>query len=505
MNDAPLLELRDIHKRFGGVVALGGVSLTLGRGEVLALVGENGAGKSTLMKVLGGVRRPDAGQILFDGRPVEIRGVNDATRLGVAFVHQELSLLDNLDVAGNVYLGREPRRLGLLDRADMARRVQPHLDRLGLGVTGRTPLRDLSLAQRQMVEIARALSLDARVIIMDEPTSSLTAGETDRLLTTVAELRRGGVSVIYVSHRLGEIERVADRATVLRDGQNAGELGGSGGGAITRDDMVRLMVGRGIKSPAAGRADGGEAGPVAVRLRGLRTAAHPRHAIDLDLRRGEILGLAGLVGAGRSELANAVFGVVPAVGGAVEIDGEVRPIRTAKAGVRAGIYLVPEDRRKSGLVGGMSVRHNITLPALSRLSKLGLLRRGREVRVSERLCALLRVKTAGVEAQVLDLSGGNQQKVVFAKWLARERSPTLMIFDEPTRGVDVGAKAEIYAIMRDLAARGAAVLMVSSDMEEVLGVSDRVAVMHEGRLAGVLGPGQMTERAVMRLAVGDEG
>ena len=490
--------MKGIGKRFPGVMALSGVDLEVGPGEVVALIGENGAGKSTLMKILGGVHQPDEGEILVEGNPVTIRSVSDALALRVGFIHQELNVLDNLDVAGNVFLGREPRRggpLGLVDTKRMRGEAEGYLRRLGLDVPGRTPLSRLSLAQRQLVEIAKALSQRARILIMDEPTSSLTLTETERLMAVVKDLRSQGVSVIYISHRLNEVRELADRVVALRDGKNAGALTRA---EVTHDRMVRMMVGRDIESFYAGGAGG--QGRALLSVRNLRTRRYPRHAVSFEVRDGEILGFAGLVGAGRTEVAHAIFGVEPPAGGEVTLGGEAVEINSPRAAIRRGIYLVPEDRRRCGLNVEDSIRGNVTLPSLRRYSAAGLVRAGEERRAAQKACDELGVKAPSVEVRAGNLSGGNQQKVVLAKWLSRD--PRVLIFDEPTRGIDVGAKAEIYDLMRRLASGGVAVMMISSDMEEVLGVSDRVAVMHEGRLAGVLDRADCTEEAVMRLAVG---
>ncbi len=494
----PILEMRGIGKRFPGVVALEDVSLEVYPGEVVALIGENGAGKSTLMKILGGVYQPDAGEVLIEGSPARIRSVSDANALRIGLIHQELNVLENLDVAGNIFLGREPRRGGLFSRIDRRKLyadAEVHLKRLGLDVPSRTPLARLSIAQQQMVEIAKALSQDARILIMDEPTSSLTLTETERLMAVVRELRATGVSIIYISHRLGEVAELADRVAALRDGRNAGSLAR---GEITHDRMVRLMVGRDIESFYAH--GGGAEGTARFGVRGLRTRRYPHHAVTFDIREGEILGLAGLVGAGRTEVAHAIFGAEPPVGGALTLGGEPVVARSPGDAIRHGIYLVPEDRRRCGLNVEELIRKNVTLPAMERYSSAGVVRAGEERRVAQRVCDGLGVKAPSVEVKAGNLSGGNQQKVVLAKWLSLD--PKVLIFDEPTRGIDVGAKAEIYELMRRLAAQGVAVLMISSDMEEVLGVGDRVAVMHEGRLTGVLERRDCTEEAIMRLAVG---
>jgi ribose transport system ATP-binding protein len=496
MTSAPMLEMRGISRRFPGVVALDAVDFHIARGEVVALVGENGAGKSTLMKILGGVHQPDAGEIKLDGQPVKIQNVNDALRRGIAFIHQELNVLDNLEVAANVFLGREPRNaLGLIDRKKIHDDTAPLLQRLGLPVSTHTRLDQLPIAQQQMVEIAKALSLNARLIIMDEPTSSLTLSETRRLLELVCELAEQGVSIIYISHRLGEIDECADRVIVLRDGRNAGELTHD---EATHDRLVNLMVGRDIKSfyvpPEAKEAPG------YFQARNISSSLHPGKTVSFDAARGEILGLAGLVGAGRSEMAKALVGLDHSPARQISLDGKSISINTPRDAIDHGIYLVPENRRTEGLVVEMSVRENVSLPSLRQLSRGGLIQRKRERDVARRQVDSLQVKTPGIESLVLNLSGGNQQKLVLAKWLAM--NPRVMILDEPTRGIDVGAKAEIYRLMRALAGQGTVILMISSDMEEVLNVSDRIAVMHEGEITGVLDRADCNEQNVMQLAVG---
>ena len=401
-------------------------------------------------------------------------------------------------MAANIFLGRERLwggPLRLIDRRRMRAESAVVLSRLGLDLSPQTCLYELSLAQQQMVEIAKALSQNSRLIIMDEPTSALTLAETDRLLATVKDLRAAGVSVIYISHRLAEIEQIADRVVALRDGRNAGELAR---GEIGHAKMVSLMVGRKLEDLyVQGNSRRTEA---YFQVREMRTAYRPRHRVSFEVAAGEILGLAGLVGAGRSELAQAIFGVVPALEGSVHLDGKEVKIARVSDAIAAGIYLAPEDRRHTGLVMEMSIRENITLAGLGRCARWGLIRGGLERDVSRREVESLRVRTPSVEMPVVYLSGGNQQKVVLAKWLSL--GPKLMIFDEPTRGIDVGARAEIYRLMRELADSGVAILLISSDMEEVLGVSDRVAVMHEGAIAGILPRESLNEEAVMRLAVG---
>ncbi|HEU6449146.1 MAG TPA: sugar ABC transporter ATP-binding protein [Verrucomicrobiae bacterium] len=491
-----LLSLRGIGKRFPGVIALDNVSLEVGAGEVVALCGENGAGKSTLMKIVGGVYQPDSGEIQVDGKVVKIDDVNDSMRLGVAFIHQELNVLENLDVAANVWLGREPRKtLGLVDFKKIHADTEPFLKRLGMNFSTRILLEKLSIAEQQMVEIAKALSLQARIIIMDEPTSSLTLQETDRLLDLVIELKQQGVSIVYISHRLSEVERIADRVVVLRDGKNAGALSRA---EIQHDKIVNLMVGREIKSTYT--ASSAPTTPGYLKVRQARSSRFPSEAVEFDAGRGEILGFAGLVGAGRSEIMKAIVGLDAHGSARLAIGDETISIQKPADAIGHGIYLVPEDRRGEGLITAMSVRENTTLPSLKKYSTFNLINRERERQVSNEQIRSLKIKTPGCETLVLNLSGGNQQKVVLGKWLSM--SPKVMILDEPTRGIDVGAKAEIYRLMRELADNGAVILMISSDMEEVLNVSDRIAVMHEGRITGVLERAHCTEENVMNLAVG---
>ena len=493
----PLLVTAGISKRFPGVTALDSVHFELQPAEIVALIGENGAGKSTLMKILAGIYNPDTGVIRICGAPASIRSPRDAANYGIGIIHQELHVIDNLDIAGNVFLGREPTWGGpvrLIDRKRIYAETEVYLNRLGLKASPRTPLRQLSLAQQQLVEIAKALSLHARLLIMDEPTSSLTLKETERLFQVVRDLRSEGVSIVYISHRLSEIENLADRVFALRDGKNAGGLPRS---EINHDRMVRLIVGRDLTDfyvhPVSSSSS------VCFEVRNLRTRRYAHSGVSFGIRRGEILGLAGLVGAGRSEVARAIFGVEQPVSGTVLLEGVALIIRSARDAIRSGIYLVPEDRRNAGLIAGMTVSENVTLPALPQYSSAGLIDRAAENGAARRMCAELKIKTPSVETEVTNLSGGNQQKVVLARWLSL--NPKAIIFDEPTRGIDVGAKAEIHQLMRRLAEKGVAILMISSDMEEILGNSDRVAVMHEGRITGVLERPQCSEEAIMRLAV----
>jgi ribose transport system ATP-binding protein len=495
----PFLALDHITKHYPGVKALDGVSLSIGPGEIVGLVGENGAGKSTLMKVLGGVTPPSSGTIRIDGADLPALTVPRAIAAGIAFVHQELNLFDNLDAAANVYVGREPLRPGplrLVDRARMRAQVRPLLDLLGCDFGPDTPVSSLSIAQRQLLEIARALSQNARLVIMDEPTSSLTLAETDRLLGVVENLRAQGVAIIFITHRLNELIRVADRVVVLRDGRNVGHLDK---GHITHGEMIRLMIGRDLKSIYTAPAR--PAGAPVLELDGVITPAWPGRAVTLQVRSGEILGLAGLVGSGRTELACAVFGIDPPLAGRIAVNG--RPHQPSpRASIAAGVFLVPEDRKRAGLLLDLSIAENIALPDLAAHARGGLVSGAAVSRTAARMKSEMDIRAVTTDVGAGTLSGGNQQKVVLAKWLALK--PRVLICDEPTRGIDVGAKAEIYRLLRALADNGVGVLMISSDMEEVIGVSDRVAVMHEGRIGGVLGRDQLSEHAILLLATGSQ-
>jgi ribose transport system ATP-binding protein len=450
------------------------------------------------MKVLGGVVAPDDGVIRTDGTERRALTVQDAMAVGIAFVHQELNLFENLDVAANVFIGREVLFGGflkLVDNKTLRERVRPFLERLGCDFGPDTLVDSLSLAQRQLVEIVKALSLNARLVIMDEPTSSLTIAETDRLLRVIAGLKAQGVSIIFISHRLGEVERCADRVVVLRDGNVAGELDRE---HIDHAAMIRLMIGRDLKgnyTPPA-RPPGSDALEVAD----ARTDTYPDQTVSMTVRQGEIVGLAGLVGSGRTELARGLFGIDRLLSGAVRVAGApVRPGRP-RAAIESGLFLVPEDRKRSGLLLDVSVAENISLPNLRACARALLVATDVERDNAEQQKRRLDIRVPHVGTAAGVLSGGNQQKVVLAKWLSM--NPRVMILDEPTRGIDVGSKNDIYTLLRALADSGVAILMISSDMEEVIGVCDRIAVMHEGRISGFLERPEFSERNVLRLAVG---
>jgi rhamnose transport system ATP-binding protein len=490
------IDLRGITKRYGATTALRDVSLVVPRGEVHALMGENGAGKSTLLKVLSGSVHPDEGEMHVAGRTVDFAGLNSASarRLGVAIVHQEFSLIPSMTVAENVFLGREPRRGVLMDRRAMSREAGRLLERVGCGVRPDTSVEALSVADAQLVEIAKALVGEISVLAMDEPSAVLSGAELANLFGIVRSLAAEGVAVLYVSHRLDEVFQLCDRYTVLKDGSVAAV------GSIsetTPDELVDTMVGRSVSQVFP--APAGERGEVRLRLREFSVEGLAE-AVDLDLHAGEIVGLAGLQGSGRTRLAKGIFGEFPARG-QLEVEGEGRqPFRGPSAAIEAGIAYLPEDRKEEGLALVKSVAMNGSMLALPRIrTRIGLLSRPREREVVDGMRAQLGIKTtAGGSDAVRSLSGGNQQKVVLGKWLTQR--PRVVIFDEPTRGIDVGAKEQIYRILRDLADEGVAILFISSELIEVLGLADRILVMADGRLVGELPGHTSTEEDVMRLA-----
>jgi ribose transport system ATP-binding protein len=491
----PLLEARNIHKSFGGVRALRGVSLAVHPGEVLAVIGENGAGKSTLMKILAGVQSPDNGELLVEAKVRRISSVHEALSLGIALIHQELNLAETLDVGANIFLGREPRRFGLIDSERITREAEECLAQVGLAVRPDTLVSALTIGQQQLVEIAKALSINARVLIMDEPTSSLSGYETQNLLRLIRELKSRGVGIVYISHRLGEVHELADRVEVLRDGQNAGHLART---EISHGAMVKLMVGRELSQFYPHQSH--PLGEMALEVRSLRTRAHPGQPVSFRIRAGEVVGMAGLVGAGRTEVLEALFGITPPLAGEVLVEGRALKCTSPRSAMEAGLALVPEDRKQDGLVREMGVRENLSLATLHRDQRSGFVNRVKEKLLCEEMIPAMRIKTPNTEQPVQFLSGGNQQKVVIGKWLATR--PKVLLMDEPTRGVDIGAKQEIYRLMEELAVRGVAVLFVSSDLEEILGMSDRALVLHEGRLSGELARAELSEESVMQLATG---
>lgn len=492
-----LLQIDAVSRRYPGVLALDQVSLRVSAGEVLAVIGENGAGKSTLMKIMAGVVQPSSGSLQMEGKPVEFLSPRQAMDAGVALIHQELNLADNLTIAENVYLGREPRSFGcLVSYRQMLQQSREYLNRVGLDVDPSQPLASLSLASQQLVEIAKALSAKARLVIMDEPTSSLSTREAEKLFEVVDALRRDGVAVVYISHRLGEVKRLADRVEILRDGKNAGSLAKD---LINHDAMVTGMVGRQLDQLFARESH--PPGNVRLKVDSL-VVDHPnKPPVSFQVCAGEVVGLAGLVGSGRSEVLESMFGVRPRFSGTLSVDGQVVPANDPADAISRGMALVPEDRKATGLIVEMTVRENLTLSALQTSPAAPLIQSSWEKGVSHQSIERLNIKTPSPNTPVVTLSGGNQQKVALGKWLLR--NPGVLLLDEPTRGVDIGAKHEIYTIIGKLAAEGVAVLFVSSEMEEVLGLADRALVMHEGGIAGELSRENLTEESIMRLAVGE--
>ncbi len=494
----PLLQMRGISKRYPGVVALDNVSLEVLPGEVHALVGENGAGKSTLMKILAGAEKADSGEVLLNGEPLHIQSPHDAMDRGINIIYQEFNLVPHLSAAENIYLGREPAAAvpGFINFRKLYRDAQAVMDSLGVAVDVRAEVSRLSVAQQQMVEIAKATSRNSIIIAMDEPSATLTDHELANLFELIQSLKQRGVGIIYISHRMEEIFGICDRVTVFRDGQYVATKRVAD---TDRDEIIRMMVGRELKESIPKRP--APIGEPVLEVRGL-TRKGAFEDVSFTVRRGEILGIGGLVGAGRTEVARAIFGADPVDAGEIRLFGKPIHPRSPREAIGMGIGLVPEDRKLQGLVLNMAVRENTTLANLDLLTMLGFVNRKRETEVAEQYRRDLRIRTPSVEQEARNLSGGNQQKVVLAKWLFTQSK--LLIFDEPTRGIDVGAKIEIYELMNELAAKGAAMIMISSELPELLGMSDRVLVMHEGRIAGELRRDEADQEKVMRLATGHD-
>ncbi len=488
-----ILRMTNISKSFAGVHALRGVQLELRPGEVHALLGENGAGKSTLVKVITGVHQPDTGEIYLNDRRIHLTDPREATTLGISAIYQELSMFPDLDIAENIFVGRRPtRRGGLIDWRKMYRASEELLSSLGVHLNLKTKARNLSIAQQQMVEIARALSVNASILIMDEPTSALTLSEVADLFQIVRRLREKGTAIVFISHRLEELFEIADRVTVLRDGAYVDTRSMDG---VTQDDLIRMMVGRTVtdlfpKQEVA-------AGEVVLRVKNL-TRRGSFEDVSFDLHKGEILGMAGLIGAGRTEVSQALFGVAPAHAGTIEIEGQPLRITSPRQAMDHGLALVPEDRQHHGLVPPMDITDNITLPNLPHFTKAGWLNKKEAQTAAFQAATQLQVKATTVWQKVRELSGGNQQKIVLAKWLSTR--PRILILDEPTRGIDVGTKAEVHRLMSELAAEGIAILMISSELPEVLGMSDRILVMHEGKVTGLFERSEATQEKIMLAA-----
>lgn len=494
MNNAPrlLVEMRHIGKSFGAVQVLDGVEFDLRAGEIHALMGENGAGKSTLMKILTGIYQADHGQVLIEDTPRTIKTPVDAQKLGIAMIHQELNLLPEMSVTENFFLGREIVRHGVLQKRQMREIVVQKLDELQANFSPDSLIKNLSVGQQQLVEIARALSIDAKIIIMDEPTAALTEPEIQRLFGIIRKLADNGVGLVYVSHRMEEIFQICDRVTVLRDGISVATQ------AIAEtdfDEVVRMMVGRELTERFPERHS--SIGEVKLQVRAL-SDGHKLHDIHFDVHAGEILAFAGLIGSGRTEIANALFGLSPQSRGEIRIKGQTVHIKGPRDAISHKIAYVTEDRKAKGLILDMNVRENSTLVHLP--TRYSVIDRAFEHSYIGQAIENLKIKVADTEESVRRLSGGNQQKVVLAKWLMH--LPEILILDEPTRGVDIGGKAEIYRIINELAQQGVAIIMISSELPEVLGVSDRIAVMREGRLTGILSTAQANQEKVMALAAG---
>jgi len=492
---SPVLQLTGISKRFGAVQALTDVDLALFANEVHALVGENGAGKSTLVKILAGIHHPDAGRIQLSGEDLVLSGPAAARDLGIAVIHQHPNLFPDLTVAENVFVGRLPRNgVRGVDWGELNRTAQRLFENLGVKQSVSVPVRGLSVADQQLVEIAKSLSLDARVLVMDEPTASLSSHEVERLFTIIRQLRGRGVAILFVDHRMEEVFEIADRVSVLRDGRHVITAAIN---ELNPADAIRHMVGRRLETLFP--KEQATIGEIALEVRGLTRRGVFSNA-SFQVRRGEILGLAGLVGAGRTEIARVLFGIDRADAGEVLVAGKHAEIKSPKDAMRLGIVYVPEDRHEQGLVLDFSIAANVSLPIVERLSRLLVVDRAQERQIATDYSKQLQVRSTGVEQAASGLSGGNQQKVVIAKWLATK--PTVLLLDEPTQGVDIGAKAEVHRIISQLAGQGMAIVLISSELLEVLGMADRIVVLHEGRVAAEFARDDATQERVMAAATG---
>lgn len=494
---AYILRLENISKSFPGVKALDGVNLNLKKGEIHALIGENGAGKSTLMKVLAGIYQPDQGTIVLENTPVVFANPRQAMDAGISIIHQELSLLSHLNAYENILFGREPRKWGhFLDRKEMRRYAKDLLSTLNVTIDMETPVGLLSIAERQFIEIAKAISQDTKILVLDEPTATLTVNETERLFAVVDQLKSRGVAMVYISHHLEEIFQIADQLTCLRDGCLVNTLPVEG---LRENDLVRMMVGRELTNIFPQREPIEQSEEI---LRVNRLATPGEFDVSFALRRGEILGVSGLVGSGRTEVFRALIGADSAMHYDVELNGQQITIKSPGEALNAGLGLIPEDRKSQGLILGQSVRHNISINHLNRLIQNGLISRRKETKSVQEYVNMLDVRVPTIDHCVANLSGGNQQKVVLSKWMATQCS--VLIFDEPTRGIDIGAKSEIYELMNKLVAEGVSIIMVSSELPEILGMSDRILVMHKGRIAAELDGAEATQELILQYAIGGE-
>ncbi len=491
-----ILEMRNIRKQFPGVLALDDVNFDLKRGEVHVLLGENGAGKSTLMKILSGAYSKDSGDIMINGKKTEIGTPSYAQKLGIGIIYQEFNLNPYMSVAENIFMGREPVIVpGVINWPKLYREAQAILDGLSVRISAKQKVESLGVAMQQMVEVAKALSLDARILIMDEPTASLSNNEIESLFQTILDLKKKGVAIIYISHRLQEIFKIGDRVTVLRDGQYIGTNPVS---EITRDDMVRMMVNRSLDDQIP--KEKAQIGDVVLKVENLNVEKRLKD-ISFELRKGEIVGIAGLMGAGRTRLAKALFGAEPIKSGSISIEGRQVTLTSPRDAINAGIGLVTEDRKHEGLVLELSVKQNISMPNINKFLWRGMLNFKKENAVVDNYIDKLKIKTPSRNQLCIYLSGGNQQKVVLSKWLCSDAK--IFIFDEPTRGIDVGAKTEIYHLMNELTAKGIAIIMISSEMPEILGMSDRILVMRDGRIEGEIPGEKATQEQIMKYALGE--
>ncbi|MBV8781743.1 MAG: sugar ABC transporter ATP-binding protein [Phycisphaerae bacterium] len=493
----PYIEYRHITKKFAGVTALDDVSFSIARGECHALMGENGAGKSTLGKILAGIYRPDGGQLFINGQEMHLHNPADAQKAGVGMVYQELAFVPELSIAENLNMGQYPGRLGLVDGRAMRKRAEELLHRIGASLDVTRPMRTLSTAQEQMVQIASAVGTGADILVFDEPTSSLSEPEAQNLFTLIEQLRARGVTMIYVSHRMPEVFRLCDRLSVLRDGRYVGTLTRA---EATQDAVVRMMIGRSVEAYFPEHLND-KPGKIILSVSGLSSPGKFRD-VNFEVRAGEIVGFAGLVGAGRSEIAKAIFGLDPDATGNVTVEGEPLPLRDIRQSMRRGIGLVPEDRKREGLVLMMGCRQNFSMAMLDRLRRMGILDFRQEKKLAIEYFDKLRVKTASLDTPVMGLSGGNQQKIALAKWLGR--GAKLLIVDEPTRGVDIGAKIAIHGLIDQLARQGVGIILISSELPELLNLSTRVLAMREGRMVGELSRDEISQERVMRLMAGME-
>ena len=493
MNEV-ILQMKDIEKRFAGVHALKSVQFELRAGEVHALMGENGAGKSTLIKVLCGIHKRDSGEIVYFGEDVHFNGIADSQKVGISVIHQELNMMNHLTVAQNLFIGREPRNGPFIDDAKMIRDAKALFEKVGVKIDPTTQLGNLTVGKQQMVEIVKAISHDCKLLVLDEPTAALTIPEVEELFKIMRELKEKGIGMIYISHRMDEITRISDRVTVMRDGEYVGTVNTAD---VTKDDIVKMMVGRVIMGEQKTQSNVPADAPVLLEVKNMNAGKEVKN-VSFQLRKGEILGFAGLMGAGRTEVVRALYGADPRQTGEIFLDGRKVKIKTPKQAVDHGICYLSEDRKRFGLMLDKSVTENTTIASVDDFITAGLINDGKMKEASAEYNAKLRTKTPSMEQLLKNLSGGNQQKVIIARWLLKNCD--IFIFDEPTRGIDVGAKSEIYSLMDELVKQGKSIIMISSELPEVLRMSDRIVVMCEGRKTGELDISQATQENIMQLA-----